>query len=58
MYGYRIVGDYGIGPDDYIVWTGRAKTDENAMKRAIKEFKKSRHWNRIGEHNVHIHIKT
>lgn len=53
---YRVWGEYGPTAYDYIVWFGRAKTPENAVKRAVKEFKKNPSWDRIGMSNVHVEI--
>lgn len=51
---FRVSGEYGPTAFDYIVWFGRAKTPENAVKRAVKEFKKTAHWPRIGMSNVYV----
>ena len=51
---YRVWGEYGPIACDTIVWYGRAKTPENAVKRAVKEFKKTGFWDHIGMSNVHV----
>lgn len=51
---YRVTGEYGPTAYDYIVWYGRAKTPENALKRAVKEFKKTGRWSHIGMSNVYV----
>jgi hypothetical protein len=51
---YRVWGEYGPIACDTIVWYGRAKTPENAVKRAVKEFKKTGFWSAIGMINVHV----
>lgn len=51
---YRVVGEYGIQMGDYYVYLCRAKSPENAKKRAIREFMKYSQWPLIGESNVHV----
>lgn len=51
---YRVWGEYGPTAHDYVVFYCRARTPENARKRAIKHFKKTVYWPRIGESNVHV----
>jgi len=51
---YRVSGEYGPTAADYIVWYGMAMTPENAVKRAVIEFKKTVYWDRIGMHNVNV----
>jgi len=55
---YRVWGEYGPTAADYIVWYGRAKTPENAVKRAVKEFTKTGYWDRIGLSNVHVEVAS
>ena len=51
---YRVTGEYGPTAYDYIVFYCFAKTPENAVKRAGREFKKTAYWDRIGMHNVNV----
>lgn len=51
---YRVTGEYGPTAHDYIVYYCFAKTPENAVKRAVKEFKKRSEWSRIGMSNVYV----
>lgn len=51
---WRVRGEYGPCAYDYLVWYGNAKTKENAIGRAIREFKKTAHWPRIGMSNIYI----
>ena len=51
---YRVTGEYGPTASDYIVYYCRAKTPENAMARAVREFKKTAWWSRIGMSNVYV----
>lgn len=54
---YRVWGEYGPTANDYIVRYCRAKTPENAVKQAVKHFKKlPGKWERIGMSNVHVEI--
>lgn len=53
---FRVWGEFGPTAHDYIVWFGRAKSPENAVKRAVKEFKKRSEWSKIGMSNVHVDI--
>jgi hypothetical protein len=51
---HRVRGEYGPIACDTLVWYGRAKTPEGAVKRAVKEFKKTGFWTAIRMHNVYV----
>lgn len=51
---YRVRGEYGPCAVDYIVWYGNAQSEEIALERAIREFKKTVHWDRIGMSNIYV----
>lgn len=51
---YRVVGEYGIQPGDYLVHYCKAATEKEAWDKAIRAFKKTAHWSFIGEHNMTV----
>ena len=51
---YRVWGEYGPVAYMAIEYEVRARSPENARRRAIRLLKATDHWDRIGEHNVYV----